>query len=179
MKTLFLMIGCPGSGKSTWIKENLPHLKGYTVVESRDAIRFSLVKEDEEYFSKENEVYTKFVDNIKNDLETDGVENVIADATHLNEKSRCKLLFALRHVTIPFKVVGIYFQVSEQWCLDHNELRAGTRAFVPRAQVKRMYHQLVFPSYDEGLDEVFVYSPEEEWKYKHVIFAEEISYLTT
>ena len=53
MKKLYVMCGGPGSGKSTWIKKNLPTFKGYTKVVSRDEIRFSLVKEGEEYFSKE------------------------------------------------------------------------------------------------------------------------------
>ena len=47
------MVGIPGSGKSTWAKarcKNNPH----AAYISRDEIRFSLLKDEEEYFAKEN-----------------------------------------------------------------------------------------------------------------------------
>ena len=35
MRTLFILRGCPASGKSTWVKEN--HLENYTI--SADGVR--------------------------------------------------------------------------------------------------------------------------------------------
>ena len=57
MANLFIMMGAPGAGKSTFIK-NLKGESGIPI--SRDQIRFSMVKEDEPYFSKEKEVYKEF-----------------------------------------------------------------------------------------------------------------------
>ena len=58
MATLYMMIGAPGSGKSTWAKEHLPE-NGVTLV-SRDNIRFKLLRNDPNYFSKEKEVFKHF-----------------------------------------------------------------------------------------------------------------------
>ena len=62
LKKVWLMCGIPGSGKSTWIKKRLMENGGIWI--SRDEVRFSMVKEDEDYFSKECEVFDKFISNI-------------------------------------------------------------------------------------------------------------------
>ena len=49
------MVGCPGSGKSTWAKKHLPD----TYYVSRDEVRFSLLQDGEDYFSHEKEVFNK------------------------------------------------------------------------------------------------------------------------
>ena len=52
MKKVWLMCGIPASGKSTWAREHQEMFGG--VIVSRDEIRFSIVKDDEEYFSHED-----------------------------------------------------------------------------------------------------------------------------
>ena len=54
MAELILMMGIPGSGKSTWVKN---HMKSDDIYISRDEIRFSLLQPGDEYFSKEKEVW--------------------------------------------------------------------------------------------------------------------------
>lgn len=58
MKKIYLLCGIPGSGKSTWAKN---HLDDNSIWISRDLIRFSMVSEEEEYFSKEKEVFKEFI----------------------------------------------------------------------------------------------------------------------
>ena len=83
---LYIMSGCPGSGKTTYAKKHFPNAK-YV---SRDEIRFSMVSENEAYFGKEEEVFNKFIEEINTGLR-DSLD-VVADATHLNVYSRLKLL---------------------------------------------------------------------------------------
>ena len=66
-RKLYLMMGCPGSGKSTYLKTRFSQRP--LAVISRDEIRFSMVKENEEYFSRENEVYAEFIRQIINKAE--------------------------------------------------------------------------------------------------------------
>ena len=83
---LYMMCGIPGSGKSTWAKEYLAS----ALYVSRDEIRYSMVKEDEEYFSKETEVFNTFIEKIAVNLMSE--KDVVADATHINFQSRLKTI---------------------------------------------------------------------------------------
>ena len=159
MKTLYLMVGCPGSGKSTWIRNHLHTLNGYTHVVSRDDIRFLLVSEDEPYFSKEKQVYKKFIEDIKFGLEN--ADNVIADATHLNEGSRGKLLRHLKDSLKDVKVCAIVIKVPIETSIKQNELRAGSRSYVPEQTIRNMYASLTLPSFEEGFDTIYVYRPDQ------------------
>lgn len=146
MPRLLVLCGIPGSGKSTLrnkiIKDN-PSIK-YV---SRDEIRFSLVKENEEYFSKEKEVIKIFYETISKLLK-DGYD-VIADATHGSVSERKDLL---THVFGYDKVYAFILDTPSSICLKHNELRKGTRAYVPREVIRRMSNQFIYPDFSEGFD---------------------------
>ena len=154
-KKLFILVGAAGSGKSTWVREHLHTFNGYVKVVSRDDIRFRLVSTEEEYFSKEKEVFNEFVEEIKNGLEY--CENTVADATHLNEASRSKLLRALGLALRDIEVNAIVIRTSLENALDHNENRKGTRSYVPKSVIKRMWYQQTMPSFDEGFDKIYIY----------------------
>ena len=87
---LYISCGIPGSGKSTFLKK---HFGPDELIVSRDDIRFQVLGEDEEYFSHENEVFDTFVDDIIYWMKMGN--NVYADATHLNKRSRDKLISAI------------------------------------------------------------------------------------
>lgn len=154
MTKLWIMCGVPGLGKSTWIKNNLSKFKGTVKVVSRDEIRFSMVAEDEEYFSKENEVYNEFIKQIKEGI--DICDNVIVDATHLNEGSRSKLLRNLNRSLVGVEVNAIVLRANVEIALERNEKRTGTRSFVPRSVIRRMNSQFTMPSFEEGFDNIHV-----------------------
>ena len=160
---LFLMMGCPGSGQSSYLNNRIKNGDG--VVISRDIIRFSLVSEDEEYFSRENEVYELFVRGIANTLKFN--KEVYADATHLNERSRAKLLRALGKNLKGVEVNIIYVRVPVEVAIQRNENRIGTRAYVPKSVIRRMYSQTTMPTKEEGFEHIYVV--DENGKEKEII----------
>lgn len=149
MARLFMLCGCPGVGKSTWAKENVPKNAVYI---SRDEIRYRIVKPNEPYFSKETEVYSTFVAEIKTAL-YEGYD-VYADATHLNRSSRSKLINAIgRDADIEY--IALVFKAELETCLYRNSLRSG-RARVPEDQVEKMWHSFTIPTKNEGFSEIYV-----------------------
>ena len=152
MSTLYVMCGIPwlGSGKSTWVKKNIGEFDKHI---SRDEIRFSIIKEGDEYFSKENQVFDQFCCDIAAALNKG--YNVYADATHINRGSRRKLLDRV-HMYAD-KIVAIEMPTPVSVALERNEGRKdeGLR-YVPPSAIKRMYSQYEDPDYDEGFDELLI-----------------------
>lgn len=148
---MFMMMGCPGAGKSTYLKSRL---NDRACVVSRDDIRFSIVREDEEYFSHENEVYAEFIRQIKEGLNFNS--EVYVDATHLNEMSRAKTLRALGASLKDVEVNVIWVRVPLEVALNQNENRKDTRSYVPRGVIRRMHSQLTRPIKEEGFDHIYV-----------------------
>ena len=155
-KTLYVMCGIPGSGKSTYIKQHTELLvRDYKagIIVSRDQIRFSFVKEDEPYFSKEKEVFKTFVDEIKEGLTK--YNFVVADATHINQSSRTKLLRALGSSLKDVKVIALVMTTDLDTCLQRNMKRTG-RELVPEDSIINMYHNFTIPTYEEGFNEIWL-----------------------
>lgn len=147
-KNLWLLVGIPGSGKSTWALEQLnalPNEHGHWI--SRDMIRFGLIKEDEEYFSKEKEVFNLFVRAVQTDIDSDFITDIYVDATHINEASREKLLGRLKNLD-KVNLNAIVFDISLETCLERNAQRTG-RACVPETAIRNMYKNLTDPAHDK------------------------------
>lgn len=152
-RKLYIMSGIPGSGKSTFIFNHMN--KDTDIVVSRDAIRFSMVSEDEEYFSKEKAVFREFTNQINKSLEMD--KNVWADATHLNRTSRNKLLRAV--VVNPTEVNIIWVKTPIGQCFEQNENRKGTRSYVPKNIIHNMNCSFEKPEFEEGFDKIYIIEP--------------------
>ena len=136
------MVGVPGSGKSTWL-EHLKNTPGVSIV-SRDQIRFSIIKEGDEYFSKEKEVFKKYCAEIQEKIDSE-VKNIYCDATHINEKSREKLLGNLR--LEGYKVNAVVLNQNLKTCFVQNAKRDGIQR-VPESAIKRMWFGFRHPSTD-------------------------------
>jgi predicted kinase len=148
MSSLVLMAGISGSGKSTFAKSICTENDIYI---SRDEIRFSMLKDEDDYFSKENEVMKEFIKEINAGIAANK-RLVIADATHLTPKSRRKILENITDK--PDNIYVIYMDVSLEVALERNSKRKG-RACVPESQIRNMNDSFVFPTADEGIDTVF------------------------
>lgn len=148
-KEVKVLVGIPGSGKSYWASNEAKSLEedGYTtVIISRDAVRFSMVKEGEDYFSREKEVFTEFIRQINEAMEL-GIDYVFVDATHISPASRRKLLTRLK----PDKNTRLSFQEFKtplEVCIARNAKREG-RARVPDSVIHNMSNHFVNVTTDD------------------------------
>ena len=144
-KRLWLMCGIPGSGKSTWAKHKVEQTGGVWI--SRDAIRFSIIKDDEDYFSHEDEVLAKFFGDVQEQLNNPLVEDIVVDASHLSPKARQATLGRL-NLTNATEVNCVMFGVPVAVAIKRNDQREG-RAKVPHSVIRRMDCQKTFPTAKE------------------------------
>ena len=134
MADLMIMIGIPGAGKSTWCKENIKSpMQKYV---SRDEIRFSLLKEDEDYFAHENEVVKLWFEKVSEAILNSEIENIYIDATHLTERARKNTINELPEGD--YDIITVFFQIPLEICLNRNSKREG-RAFVPPSVIRSMW----------------------------------------
>lgn len=165
MNYLIMFCGIPGSGKSTEARRMAGSLtaRNLTVEHiSRDELRFSLISDKSEYFSKEKEVFSKFVEKMNNSLNKN--DCTIIDATHISKASRAKIL---RRVEDPANVrlLVLYLTTPIDVCKQQNDLRTG-RERVPQEAIEKMVEQFEGPTEKEfaefGFDSVEVW--EKPWK---------------
>ena len=156
MKELFLLCGPPGSGKSTWAKSQIEKSLDKTkcVIISRDEIRFSLISDEDEYFSKEDLVFETFIKEINKALQEK--DSVYVDATHLSSINRNKVLDRLELAGT--NIIPVNFETSLETCMAQNNLRTG-REKVPERVVKNMWYAFAPATYDE------------KHKYFHILYA--------
>ena len=146
-KTLWIMCGAPGSGKTWFAKNKLMKGSDWEYI-SRDEVRFSMIKDDEEYFSHETAVFNAFIGKITFAL-LYGNDNIIADATHLNWGSRRKLLKALeKYISLEeVDIIPVVIEAKLEDVLKRNKLRSG-RAQVPEEVIRRMRASMNDPEKD-------------------------------
>lgn len=142
MPTLYIYCGIPGSGKSYYAKKAQPKVHYI----SRDEIRFNMVEEDEEYFSKEKAVFKLFSASIAKVLEKG--QDVIADATHISKASRAKLIKAIDRYFSEYKIACIVFDTPFEVCCERNAGREG-RARVPDEVMQRFRAGWELPEMEE------------------------------
>ena len=144
MAKLYILCGPSGCGKTTWAKQFQNENKRVAYV-SRDEIRYNIVSKDEDYFSHEKEVFKQFVQAILHYLPYD---DVIADATHLNEFSRRKLTQAIDMHFQDYEIIYVVFNTNTDTCLARNTSREG-RAKVPEHVIRNMCRDFRAPTLDE------------------------------
>ena len=148
--TLYITVGLPGSGKSTYAKE---FIKGKEIEYlSSDSLRAVYGK------SEEDQTVTPLVfGHIKRKVDEflkDG-KNVMVDATSVNRKERSDYISTAKKYGA--KVVAIVFKMDRQGLIDRNKKRGeqGGRV-VPDWVIDKMLNKFEEPSYDEGID-VMIY----------------------
>lgn len=155
--TLTLMIGIPGSGKSFCAKQIARQNPNIAYV-SRDNIRFGLLKPEDDYFAKEDEVFDTFVREIKANLDA-GI-STIADATFINKKSRKKLFDALggEKWFLENNIAKTYILCDTPLSIavERNNMREGYEK-VPYSAIASMSRNFEVPEEVEGFCEGVIY----------------------
>lgn len=156
-----MTIGITGSGKSTWIQQEIEYLENEhktTCVISRDKVRMNFMLPGDSYFKNEELVFKEFVREINEAMEI-GIDVVFIDATHINFLSRNKLLQRL----IPdsnTKLIFEVFDVSLNTALKQNNQRFGL-AKVSDEVIKKMFKDFTVPKLSQEV-------PFDKWGFKSV-----------
>jgi len=148
--TLYIAVGLPGSGKSTYAKNFIKDKEIEYL--SSDELRAVYGK------SEEDQTVTPLVfGHIKRKVDEflkDG-KNVLVDATSVNRRERSDYINTAKKYGA--KVVAIVFKMDRQGLIDRNKKRGeqGGRV-VPDWVIDKMIAKFEEPSYSEGID-VMIY----------------------
>lgn len=156
MKTLIVLQGIPGSGKSTFIEEN--GLAEYTLCPDTLRLMFSSLQMGEEDMEIDQKVNNKVFPLLETLLDTrmEAGAFTVVDATHCSAKSldMYKKLIKKHH----YRMVLITFDVSLDECIKRNQSR-GYKA-VPPQVLTRMHNNLQAFTYENW----YKIATPENWK---------------
>ena len=158
---LKIVIGLPGSGKSTYIQNVADPEKEVWV--SRDEIRFSLMETIKDFKKREAETYKIFIESIKFYLNKG--YTVWADATNVSMYHRRKIVRQIPK-SLYNKLIAYYFNIPYGVCCQRNAQRKGLR-IVPEASIYKMSQELTIPDKKEGFKEIYIVDLEEEERVKN------------
>lgn len=161
---LIMMCGLPGSGKTTYAKNNITITtakKTYRpIVLSSDQIRKEIYG-DETIQGDGNKVFTKLHKKAKEELKQGN--DVVIDATYIKKKHRIHFLKELKK--IPCIPVCIVMATEYSLCILNNYSR---NRKVPKEVIKRMLLNWQPPHYGEGFDKIsYVFSYYNDFKLVH------------
>jgi len=146
--TLYLTVGLPGSGKSTYAKKFIVE-KDIQYLSS-DELRAVYGKDE-----TDQSVTSIVFDHIKRKVDEflkDG-KNVLVDATSVNRKERSDYINTAKKYGS--KVVALVFKMDRQGLIDRNKKRGeqGGRE-VPTFVIDKMLNKYEDPSHSEGIDTI-------------------------
>lgn len=143
----YLLVGLPGSGKSTWCKENYPDLP----VVSRDIIRAelgyteSVDQKAKLSFAEENNVTKEEHKQIK--MHCERGKDFIIDDTNINLKFRREMIKMLRDNGA--FVVGVQFNTPLDTCIHRREGQID-------ANIMKTINQKMTKLSDDEVDELII-----------------------
>lgn len=148
--TLILLVGIPGSGKTTYAEKYINENPG-TVHLSSDKIRKELWG-DEAIQGDNNEVFSLMQSRAINALNFG--DNVIYDATNITRKDRSYII-ALCPKFVKIEAHVIWAPIKT--CIERDAARKRT---VGKEVIDKMLKRFQAPYYDEGIDEIKVILPD-------------------
>ena len=143
----YMLIGIPGSGKSTWAEQNKAQLN-FDICSS-DEMRFRLFN-DVGYQGNNQKVFQTLHNEIFKLL--DNGKNICYDCTNVSRKDRKGILTTLRsrfHDDI--NIIGVCFITDVEICKNRNLARDRV---VPEYVIDKMLLRFELPFMNEGFDEI-------------------------
>lgn len=154
MLAFYMMVGLPGSGKST--KAEQIKNEFCAQVFSSDALRKEKFG-DEKVQRDANEIFKELLNRCAASLISG--HNTILDATNLSYKKRMEFLRELdKKVNLTFSKICILMATPYEICCERNSSR---ERVVPDEAMKRMYCSFYTPAYFEGWDDIQIIYPNE------------------
>lgn len=141
-----MMIGIPGSGKTTIAKRLQESLNA--IIISSDVVRSHHPDWKEECIFPE--VYRQIAKNLNSG------SNVIFDATNIDCQTRAKHLRAIRAFISSFRLVAYVILADPDICIKRIILRNEKKVelFLPPEVTLFYHHKLVHPALEEGFDDI-------------------------
>ena len=152
MPTFTMLIGVPGSGKSTWLAQQPIDWTNTVIVSSDNIIERRAQEQGKTYsevFHQEVKSATAEMNQILRDALAKGL-NIINDQTNTTVKSRKSKLAAF---PANYRKVAVYFRTPDD---EEHQRRLNSRPgkTIPPAILNSMKSQLEEPQADEGWDEI-------------------------
>ena len=148
MKTLYVMVGLPGSGKSTVAEKLISGIK-YSKIFSSDEYRKNLLGDIEDQ-SQNQKVFDTLFRDLKMFLSCGDVTAVF-DATNITVKSRRKIFEITKDIEC--EVVAIAMTTTIEQCIRNNEQR---ERVVPTPVLFKMMRQFEMPQKFEGFTDILI-----------------------
>ena len=133
-----IFIGIQGSGKSTFFKEKF--------FDSHIRINLDMLR-------------TRHREKLIFEACLEAKQKFVLDNTNLTREEREKYIVKAKQCR--FKIVGYYFQTNLAKAIERNNKRKG-KAKIPEKGLLGAFKRLQIPNFDEGFDELFYVSGNEE-----------------
>ncbi len=161
--TAIMLVGLPGSGKSTWMAPYL--LRGYGIVSTDDYIEKmaqSMGKTYGDIFKTTIGAATKWMDNQFN-IYARAAQNIVWDQTNLSMKSRRKKLNQLTDAG--YNVIAVAFEIPTNELTkrrEHRERETGKK--ISESVLEEMGKSYQRPTRLEGFSKVYIVTANGEFE---------------
>lgn len=153
----YILIGPPGSGKSTWVNSFLENTISEYVIVSSDAVLDEYAEQEGITYS---EAFDKYAGQAKKEMNKRlqnaiiNKKNIIWDQTNVSYKSRKKKIKSFENTK--YNVYAVVFNVDEETIFNriyNREKESGKH--IPDKIVKDMLRNFEHPTNDEGFVDIY------------------------